>query len=301
MPESPSIPTLPLKKLREYLEKYKISPHKKLGQNFLIDNNIKAIIANTLNLEREEALFEIGTGLGGLTLSLIPLVKHVFSIERDTRFKPILDDIFSPYSDRVTVIYENVLTFDLAQFLNQKKGEGFHIEKLIGNLPYSISFPLLKKIIEMRSLLKVAVIVVQKEVADKMLAKPGSKEYGLLSVLFSYYTRTEKIRLIKPDVFFPKPKIESMLIRIHFLEEPKIKVIDEKLFFDIVHAIFQYRRKSLHNALKSYFGTCLPGNLLEKALEEAGINPNQRGEALPLEELPRLTKVLKGIMVHQSL
>ena len=114
MPESPSIPTLPLKKIREYLEKYKISPHKKFGQNFLIDNNIKAIIANTLNLEREEALFEIGTGLGGLTLSLIPLVKHVFSIERDTRFKPILDDIFSPYSDKVTVIYENVLTFDLS-------------------------------------------------------------------------------------------------------------------------------------------------------------------------------------------
>ena len=298
MAELPSIPTLTLKKMWEYLRKYKISPHKKLGQNFLIDNNIKTIIVNALNLEREEAIFEIGTGLGGLTLPLIPLAKHVFSIERDTRFKPILDDILSPYNDKVTVIYENVLTFDLAQFLKQKKEEGFHIEKLIGNLPYSISFPLLKKIIEMRNLLKVAVIVVQKEVADKMLAKPGSKEYGLLSVLFSYYTRTEKIRLIKPDVFFPKPKIESMITRIHFLEEPKIKVIDEKLFFDIVHAIFQYRRKSLRNALKSYFGTCLPASSLEEVLEEAGINPDQRGEALPLEEFPRLTKVLKDIMAH---
>lgn len=298
MAELPSIPTLTLKKMWEYLRKYKISPHKKLGQNFLIDNNIKTIIVNALNLERKEAIFEIGTGLGGLTLPLIPLAKHVFSIERDTRFKPILDDILSPYSDKVTVIYENVLTFDLAQFFNQKKGEGFHIEKLIGNLPYSISFPLLKKIIEMRNFLKVAVIVVQKEVADKMLAKPGSKEYGLLSVLFSYYTRTEKIRLIKPDVFFPKPKIESMITRIHFLEEPKIKVIDEKLFFDIVHAIFQYRRKSLRNALKSYFGTCLPASSLEEVLEEAGINPDQRGEALPLEEFPRLTKVLKDIMAH---
>ena len=298
MPESPSIPTLPLKKMREYLKRYKISPHKKLGQNFLIDNNIKTIIVNTLNLERKEAVFEIGTGLGGLTLYLIPLVKHVFSIERDTRFKPILDDIFSPYSDRVSVIYENVLTFDLARFLKQKKEEGYHIDKLIGNLPYSISFPLLKKIIDMRSLLKVAVIVVQKEVADKMLAKPGSKEYGLLSVLFNYYTRSEKIRLIKPDVFFPKPKIESILIRIHFLEKPRIKVVDEKLFFDIVHAIFQYRRKSLHNALKSYFGTCLPENSLEELLVKAGINPEQRGETLSLEEFPRLTKTLKNIMVH---
>ena len=298
MLESPPIRALPLKKMREYLERYKISPHKRLGQNFLIDNNIKAIIVNALNLDREEALFEIGTGLGGLTLSLIPLVKHLFSIEKDTRFKPILDDILFPYSNRVTVIYDNILTFDLTQFLNQKKEEGYYIEKLIGNLPYSISFPLLKKIIEMRSLLKVAVIVVQKEVADKILANPGSKEYGLLSVLYNYYTRTEKIRLIKPDVFFPKPKIESMLIRIHFLEEPKIKVIDEKLFFNIVHAIFQYRRKSLSNTLKTYFGTSLPENLLEETLEEAGINPNKRGETLSLEDFPRLTGALKEIIVN---
>ncbi len=297
MPEIPSIPALPLKKLREYLEKYKISPRKKLGQNFLIDNNIKNIIVNTLNLEKEEALFEIGTGLGGLTLSLIPLVRHIFSIERDTRLKPILDDIFSPYNNVVTVIYQNILTFDLAQFLNQKRDDGSPIEKLVGNLPYSISFPLLKKIIEIRSLLKIAVIVVQKEVSDRILAKPGSKEYGLLSVLFNYYTETEKIRLIKPDVFFPKPKIESMLIRIHFLEEPRIRVIDEKLFFDIVHAIFQYRRKNLINALKSYFGTRLQENLLENIFEDSGINPNRRGETLPLEDLSRLTKALKGIIV----
>lgn len=298
MPESSSIPAISLKKLREYLEKYKIAPQKKLGQNFLIDNNIKNIIVNTLNLERDETLFEIGTGLGGLTLSLIPRAKHVFSIERDIRFKPILDDILSPYSDDVTVIYQNILTFDLAQFLLQKKEEGYNIEKLVGNLPYSISFPLLKKLIEVKSLLKVAVIVVQKEVADRMLAKPGSKNYGLLSILFNYYTETEKIHLIKPDVFFPKPKIDSLLIRIHFLEEPKIKIIDEKLFFDIVKAIFQHRRKSLNNALKLYFGTYRLKNLLEESLKEAGINPNQRGETLSLEEFSRLTKALKGILVN---
>ncbi len=283
MPESSSIPAISLKKLREYLEKYKIAPQKKLGQNFLIDNNIKNIIVNTLNLERDETLFEIGTGLGGLTLSLIPRAKHVFSIERDIRFKPILDDILSPYSDDVTVIYQNILTFDLAQFLLQKKEEGYNIEKLVGNLPYSISFPLLKKLIEVKSLLKVAVIVVQKEVADRMLAKPGSKNYGLLSILFNYYTETEKIHLIKPDVFFPKPKI---------------KIIDEKLFFDIVKAIFQHRRKSLNNALKLYFGTYRLKNLLEESLKEAGINPNQRGETLSLEEFSRLTKALKGILVN---
>lgn len=280
--------------------KYEFRPQKKLGQNFLIDNNIKVIILKTLNLKKEEAVFEIGTGLGGLSLSLIPIVQHVFSIEKDTRLKPILDEILSPYGNSITVIYQDILTFDLAGFLQQKKQEGYLIEKLVGNLPYSISLPLLRKIIEMKSLLKVAVVMVQKEVAERMLAKPGNKNYGLLSVIANYYTRIEKIHLIKPDVFFPRPGVESLLIRIHFLKKPIIKVIDEGLFFDIVHAIFQYRRKSLSNAVKIYFGEYLKKNAVEKALEEVGINPNQRGETLPLEEFPSLTKAIKNIMTYTS-
>jgi 16S rRNA (adenine1518-N6/adenine1519-N6)-dimethyltransferase len=276
--------------------KYEFRPLKKFGQNFLIDYNITTIIVKSLSLQKKEAVLEIGTGLGALTLALIPAVQHVFSFEKDTRLKPILDDLLSPYSNSVTVLYQDILTFDLAHFLSLKKQEGYHIEKLVGNLPYSISLPLLRKIMDMRSLLKIAVVMVQKEVAERMLAKPGSKNYGLLSVMSNYYTRIDKLHLVKPNVFFPKPEVESLLIKIHFLQKPNIKVIDEDLFFDIVRAIFQHRRKSLANALKLYFGKSLEKYMLEKILEEAGINPNQRGETLSLEEYPELTKAIKNII-----
>ncbi len=293
---SPPTSFLSLKKIREYMIKYEFRPLKKFGQNFLIDYNITTIIVKSLSLQKKEAVLEIGTGLGALTLALIPAVQHVFSFEKDTRLKPILDDLLSPYSNSVTVLYQDILTFDLAHFLSLKKQEGYHIEKLVGNLPYSISLPLLRKIMDMRSLLKIAVVMVQKEVAERMLAKPGSKNYGLLSVMSNYYTRIDKLHLVKPNVFFPKPEVESLLIKIHFLQKPNIKVIDEDLFFDIVRAIFQHRRKSLANALKLYFGKSLEKYMLEKILEEAGINPNQRGETLSLEEYPELTKAIKNII-----
>lgn len=280
----------------EYLRKYQFHPQKKLGQNFLIDNNINAIIVDSLNLKKEESILEIGTGLGSLTLALIPAVRHVFSIEKDTRLKVILDDILSPYQDGVTVIYQDILTFDLPSFLKQKKQEGYHIEKLVGNLPYSISLPLLRKILEMHTMLKMAVVMVQKEVAERILAKPGDKNYGLLSVITNYYAQVEKIHLVKPEVFLPRPEVDSLLIRIRFLNKPAIKVEDEVLFFDLVHAIFQHRRKSINNALKLYFGDHLEKDRLEKVLAESGIKINQRGEKFGLEEFARLSVALKNIL-----
>lgn len=279
-----------------YLKKYQFHPQKKLGQNFLIDNNINAIIVDSLNLKKEEAILEIGTGLGALTLALIPAVRHVFSIEKDTRLKVILDDIFSPYQDCITVIYQDILTFDLPGFLRQKKQEGYYIEKVVGNLPYVISLPLLRKILEMHTILKMAVVMVQKEVAERMLAKPGDKNYGLLSVIANYYTQVEKIHLVKPEVFLPRPEVDSLLIRIQFLNKPAIEVEDEVLFFNLIHAIFQHRRKSINNALKLYFGDYLEKDKLEKVLAESGIKLTQRGENFGLEELAQLTVTLKSIL-----
>ncbi|NLL62143.1 MAG: ribosomal RNA small subunit methyltransferase A [Candidatus Atribacteria bacterium] len=293
MPAPSPLPQPSLKKILAYMAQYNFKPRKKLGQNFLLDRNIKDIIVKSLNLEKEETLFEIGTGFGGLTLSLIPHVRHIFSIENDIRLKPILEEILAPYRDSVTVIYEDILTFDLVGFLRQKEQRGYHIEKLVGNLPYSISLPLLKKLMELKDGLKIAVVMVQKEVAERMLANPGGKDYGLLSVITKYYTETEKIHRVKPNVFFPKPEVESMLLRMQFLPTPRIKVTDETLFFDIVKAIFRHRRKSLFNALKLYYGDSLSKELLEVTLIQTGINPNQRGESLSLEELARLTAVLK--------
>lgn len=286
-------PALSLKKIIEYTKKYNFKPQKRLGQNFLLDPNIKEIIINALNLKKREALFEIGTGFGGLTLSLIPHVQHIFSIENDMRLKSILDEILAPYHDSVTVIYDDILTFNLTGFLEQKEREGYHIEKLVGNLPYSISLPLLRKIMETERGFKIAVVMVQKEVAVRMLAKPGDKSYGLLSVITNYYTKTEKIHLVKPDVFFPKPEVESMLLRIQLLPTPSIKVADETLFFKVVRSIFQHRRKNLLNALLLNFKDSFPKEMLEIILKQAGINPSRRGEDLSLKELSQLTAALK--------
>lgn len=290
-----AIPFLSLKRIKEYMEKYKFHPKKRLGQNFLVDQNINNLISKSLYLEKGEAIFEIGTGLGALTLTLIPAAQHVFTIEKDTRLKPILAEILLPYRNSVTVLYQDFLTFDLAYFFHQKKQEGYQIEKLVGNLPYSISLPLLRKIMEMKNLLKIAVVLVQKEVAERMLAQPGGKNYGLLSVMSQYYTKVEKIHLISPTVFFPKPEVESLLIRINFLKEPNIKVPDEALFFDLVRAIFQHRRKTLNNTLKLFFKERLEKNFLNKVLAEANLNPNRRGETLSLEDLALLTKAIKSI------
>lgn len=296
-PISPYTLKISINEIKEYMAKYKFYPQKKLGQNFLIDNNITDIILKALDLKKEESIFEIGTGLGSLTLPLIAFTEHVFTIEKDVRFKPILSDIFSQYSDFVTLISGDFLNFDIEEFLKQKKQEGHNIEKLVGNLPYSISFPLLNKILRMGKLFNIAVIMVQREVADRMLAKPGSKNYGLLSILSDYFAIAEKIHLVKPEAFFPEPKVESTIIKIYFLKNPKIEVIDEDLFLTIIKAIFQYRRKNLSNALKSYFKGCLNKNELEKSLKGIGINPKRRGDTLVLEEFPLLTKTIKRLII----
>ncbi|MBN2395609.1 MAG: ribosomal RNA small subunit methyltransferase A [Candidatus Atribacteria bacterium] len=288
-----SITSLSLRKSIEYLKKYQIYPQKKYGQNFLIDKNIHIIMVNALNPNSDEAIFEIGTGLGGLTLSLVPMFRHVFSIERDIHFKPVLEDILSTYQNKVTILYQDILDFDWVGFLKQKKDEGFMIEKLVGNLPYSISFPLLKKIMEMHEYFKLAVVMVQKEVGERILAQPGDQDYGLISIVSKYYSFAEKIHLVRPDVFYPRPDVDSMIIRFKFSGKPNIRVEDEALFFDLVHAVFQHRRKNIWNTLKLFFGDKLNKNKLGKLLEEIGIPLNRRGENFSLEEFALLTREIK--------
>ena len=278
------------------MDHYQFRPRKKLGQHFLIDQNITTLIMNALSLSKEEAIFEIGTGMGALTVPLLSSVRHVFSIEKDIRLKPMLDDIIFPYQECVTVLYQDILDFDLVNFLKKKKQEGYQIEKLTGNLPYSISLPLLRKLMEMHHILKMAVVMVQKEVAERMMAQPGSKNYGILSIMSKYYARIEKIHLVKPDVFYPKPEVDSMIIRIHFLEKTAIKVEDEALFFDLVRAVFQHRRKNINNALKLYFGDRLDKDKLEKSMQKMGLKPNERGESFDLQEFAQLTKEIKKIL-----
>lgn len=284
------------KRLASLMSEYQFYPKKKLGQNFLIDSNITKIIVKALSLKDNDIIFEIGTGMGILTKELMSSAKNVFSIEKDLRLKPILNHLFPEDNEKVTIFYEDILDFDLAGFLKEKKSEGFQLNKITGNLPYAISLPLLKKIMEMHYLLKMAVVMVQKEVAERMMAKPGNKNYGLLSIISQYYASIEKVHLVKSDVFYPKPEVNSMIIRINFFDKPAVYVEDESLFFDLLHAVFQHRRKKLTNALNLYFGDKIDKNQLEKSLQELKIEKNERGETFNLQKFACLTSAIKKIM-----
>lgn len=284
------------KRLADFISRYQFSPRKELGQNFLVDRNIINIIVKALCINESDSIFEIGTGMGALTAALLPVAKHVFSIEKDIRIKPALDEIFLSKKDNLTILYGDILSFDLVGFLREKKLNGFKIDKITGNLPYSISLPLLRKIMEMHRFLKMGVFMVQKEVGERILASPGNKNYGILSVMSQYYSRIEKIHLVKPGVFYPRPKVTSMIIRINFLEEPFVSVEDESLFFELVRAIFQHRRKNITNALKLYFGERIEIDMLKKTLQKLALEANQRGENLGLKELAQLTGEIKKII-----
>jgi 16S rRNA (adenine1518-N6/adenine1519-N6)-dimethyltransferase len=284
------------KKLLSYVSQYQFFPKKKLGQNFLIDQNITKIIVKALSLDNNESVFEIGTGLGALTGELLCSAQHVFSIEKDLRLQPILDDLFQNKKDRLTIIYEDILEFDLKSFLQDKRKEGYQIEKIAGNLPYFISLPLLRKLMDLHRFLQVAVIMIQKEVAERMMAKPGDKNYGLLSVVSQYYSQIKKIHQVKPDVFYPKPEVNSMIIRINFLNNPSIQVEDEKLFFEVVRAVFQHRRKNIYNSLKFYFGEKIEKGRLEESLKKSGLDKNKRGEKYGLQEFALLSREIKKII-----
>ena len=284
------------KRLADFISKYQFSPRKELGQNFLVDQNIINIIVKALCIKENDSIFEIGTGMGALTAALLSVAQYVFSIEKDIRIKPALDEIFLSKKDNVTILYGDILSFDLVGFLKGKKLNGYKIDKITGNLPYSISLPLLRKIMGMHHFLKMGVFMVQKEVGERMLASPGKKNYGILSVMSQYYSRIEKIHLVKPEVFYPRPEVTSIIIRVNFLEKPSVSVDDESLFFDLVRAIFQHRRKNISNALKLYFGERIEMDMLKKTLQKLAFGTNQRGENFGLKEFAQLTGEIKKII-----
>jgi len=278
------------------LSQYHLSPKKKLGQNFLIDQNIVKIIVHALNLNSQESVFEIGTGLGALTESLSNSAKYVFTIEKDQQLKPVLEDLFRDKKRQISILYNDILNFDLKKFLTEKKEKGIVVNKIAGNLPYNISLPLLRKLMDLHYLLEIAVVMVQKEVAERMMAKPGNKNYGFLSVISQNYSHIDKIHLVKPNVFYPKPEVDSMIVRINFYDKPVVFIEDKNIFLELLSAIFQNRRKNINNSLKTYFGERIEQKELEKMLYCLGIDKNERGENFDLPTYASLTKEIKNII-----
>jgi len=273
------------------LNKHDFKCKKRLGQNFLVDQNILQIIISSLKLNKKDCILEIGTGIGTLASALSPLVKEVISIEKDRKLTPLLKESFSSFNN-IEVIFEDIMNFDLDIFFRQKRSKGKKIEKIVGNLPYYISISLIRRILELNRYIKIAVFLVQKEVGERLMAKAGHKNYGILSLVAQYYSQPQRVRIVPPTVFYPQPKVSSMIIRLNIYENPQVQVGDEKLFLNIIRASFQQRRKKLINSLSSYFKEEITKAEIENILIGASIDKNRRGETLTLEEFANLSMAM---------
>jgi len=270
------------------LAKYDFKCRKSLGQNFLIDQNILKIIIHSLEPEKEDCILEIGTGIGTLSAFLSTQIKQVISIEKDRKLIPIIKENLSPFNN-IEMIFEDVMNFNFNIFLQENIKKGRKINKIVGNLPYYISIPLIRKVIKLGKNIKIAVFLVQKEVGKRLMAQPGEKDYGILSIATQYYSMPSKVHIVPATVFYPKPKVNSMIIRLDIMEKPRIKVDDEKVFFEIVRASFQQRRKRIINSLANYFQGKIDKVEIENILEKTGIDKSLRGETLTLEEFAKLS------------
>ena len=275
------------------LERHGFTFKKSFGQNFLTDTNILQKIVDTAEIDDQVNVIEIGPGIGALTEFLAERAAQVMAFEIDYRLVPILADTLRDF-DNVTVVNEDILKVDLAQHIQNFKNPDLPI-KVVANLPYYITTPILMHLIESGIPFSEFVVMMQKEVADRISAKPNTKAYGSLSIAVQYYM-TAKVAFIVPrTVFVPAPNVDSAILKMVRRSEPAVAVEDEKFFFKVSKASFTHRRKTLWNNLTGYFGkTDEIKDKLTKALDQAGLSPSVRGEALGLEEFASLADALKG-------
>lgn len=282
------------KRTKDIIAKHGFSFKKSLGQNFLIDMNILSKIVDAAALDATKGALEIGPGIGALTERLAQQAAAVAAIEIDTRLIPILQDVLAPY-ENVEVVHGDVLKVDLQEIFRIYFAEVDKVS-VVANLPYYVTTPILMKLLEERLPLENIVVMIQKEVADRMAAKPGGKEYGSLSVAVQYYCEPELICTVPHTVFIPQPNVESAVIRLKVREEPPVQVKDEAHFFDVVQSSFAQRRKTIANNLKARFFSQGTREELEAVLHAAGIEPSRRGETLSIAEFARLSDELWNVL-----
>jgi 16S rRNA (adenine1518-N6/adenine1519-N6)-dimethyltransferase len=276
---------------RAILEKYGFSFKKSLGQNFLIDTNILRKIVEFADMSENTGAIEVGPGIGALTEQLARSSKKVVSFEIDQRLLPILNDTLADYKN-VTIIHKDILEADVRAVMEEEFHEIDDI-MVVANLPYYVTTPIIMKLLEEHLPIRGIVVMLQKEVADRISAKPGTKDYGSLSIAVQYYTKAETVMIVPKTVFVPQPNVDSAVIRLTVREKPAVIVKDEKFFFNVTKASFAQRRKTLLNNLTSQ----LPSGKEKKeeilqALEKSGIEPSRRGETLSLDEFGRLSDEL---------
>lgn len=272
----------------EILKKYNFSFQKRFGQNFLIDTHVLEKIVDEAGIDEDDCVLEIGPGIGTMTQYLCERAGRVIAVEIDKALIPILNDTLSSYSN-VEIINEDILKVDITNLCN-KYNNGRPI-KVVANLPYYITTPIIMGLFESGCPLESITIMVQKEVADRMKCGPGSKDYGALSLAVQFYSNPEIVANVSPESFIPKPGVGSTVIRLTRYPKPPVEVDDEKYMFKLIRASFNMRRKTMVNSLMS-------GNLgltkeeILSAIDKLNLSPQVRGEALTLNEFAALSNIL---------
>ncbi len=272
------------------MERYGFNLKKKFGQNFLIDQNILEGIVAGAELTKDDVVIEIGPGIGSLTQYLAEAAKEVVAIEIDQTLIPILTETLSDY-DNVTIIQQDVLKVDLNGLI-EEKWQGQKV-KVVANLPYYITTPIIMKIFESHIPLDSITVMIQKEVADRMKAHPSTKDYGALTLAVQYYSEPQVVVEVPPSCFIPQPKVGSSVIRLKATDKYKVMDIDDTYMFQIIRGAFQQRRKTLVNTLSHQEDLGLEKDRIRQALDEFGISQTIRGEALSLEQFIELANYFK--------
>ncbi len=276
----------------EVLQKYGFSFQKKYGQNFLIDENIVRKIVREAGVTADDFVLEIGPGIGTMTQILCEEAREVVAVEIDKKLIPILENDTLKFYDNVTVINEDVLKLDIAK-LAEERNSGRPI-KVVANLPYYITTPIIMGLFESGVPLSSVTVMVQKEVADRMQVGPGTKDYGALSLAVQYYAKPQVVLTVPASCFMPRPNVDSAVIRLSRYEKPPVQVCDEKLMFGIIRASFNQRRKTMTNSVCGCTELGISKEQLAAALEKCGLPPAVRGEALTLEQFAKLVNALKS-------
>ncbi|HIV74434.1 MAG TPA: 16S rRNA (adenine(1518)-N(6)/adenine(1519)-N(6))-dimethyltransferase RsmA [Candidatus Pseudogracilibacillus intestinigallinarum] len=278
------------KKTKEILQKYDFSFKKSLGQNFLIDSNILRKIIEYAHIDKTSGVIEIGPGIGSLTEQLAISAKNVVAFEIDQRLIPILEDTLSAY-DNIEVINQDILQVNLTKIIENhfSSDQAIHI---VANLPYYITTPILMGVLQQRTSIESMNVMLQKEVAERMAAKPNTKAYGSLSIAVQYYTEASIVMDVPKTVFIPQPNVISSVLRLVRRDQPLVQVHDEDQFFALVQASFKHRRKTLRNNLQTYYKGTFDKAQIDAFLQKVTIDGTRRGESLTIEEFARLANTI---------
>ena len=271
------------------LQKHQFNIQKKYGQNFLVDTHVLEKIIDAAEITKDDCVIEIGPGIGTMTQYLAERARAVVAVEIDKNLIPILEDTLSEY-ENVTIINEDILKVDLNRIV-QEQNQGRPI-KVVANLPYYITTPIIMGLFENQVPLRSITIMVQKEVADRMQVGPGTKDYGALSLAVQYYAKPDIVAIVPPNCFIPRPGVASAVIRLSRYDKPPVTVTDETKMFSLIRASFNQRRKTLVNSLTNAQNLSVSKQQIVDALSEMGLSPTIRGEALTLNQFATLSNLI---------